>query len=111
MYPSEPDMFSLAVTDAALFHMILCNSAAYVDVLSGDPQCLHTIVQKYEVIRHLQLELQSDVTVTDAWIATVASLVTLEVRTVFFFKKNDTYYIISAFLETRHKQLSTEMDL
>jgi hypothetical protein len=78
--PSRPVLFELAMTEAAFFHMILCNSALYVDVLSGRPESREAEFHKMAAISSVNAALQENPNVSDAIIGAVSYLAKVEVR-------------------------------
>ena len=87
-YPREPDpkqnsiqlsLFEMAMSNAALFHAILCSSSLYPDIASGNSESFHSIIHKTETIHLVNTQLQGSSKVSDATIGAVAFLAVAEV--------------------------------
>jgi hypothetical protein len=91
MYPKDPDWegdparsdwFVLAMSDAAMFHMILCSSALYFELLTGKGNTLERDTHLLAAIQLLNIRLRNfgdAEAISDASIATVAFLAKVEV--------------------------------
>ena len=82
-YPRKPQdqqsLFELALSDAALFHTIMCSSSLYLDIASGSAESPHIIIHKMEAIHLINAKLQDSSGVSDATIGAVAFLAIVEV--------------------------------
>ncbi|KFY78233.1 hypothetical protein V499_02549 [Pseudogymnoascus sp. VKM F-103] len=87
MYPKEPclthstgqpSLFSLAMTNAALFHMIICSSALYMDFYLGRQASRESMLHKLEAIHYLNQDMEEVSGVSDASIGAVAYLAKVE---------------------------------
>jgi hypothetical protein len=85
---SRLELFELAMTDAALFHMVLCGSVLYVDILSGQPESTEALVHKIAAIRNINGGLQHNLEVSDAMVAAVTYLAKVEVSNISHWKTN-----------------------
>lgn len=77
--PGQPDLFALALTSPALFHMIICSSAIYMDVYSGRPESRESQLHKLEAIQCLSDSMKESSGISDASIGAVAYLAKIEV--------------------------------
>lgn len=77
---SRSVLFELALTDAALFHMLLCSSALYIDVADGKTESPVALHHKIMAIRHINSKLRN-MQVSDAIIGAVTYLAKVEVGT------------------------------
>lgn len=75
------------MSNPAFFHMILCGSALYLDVLSGRPQSPEATFHKVAAISSINQVLQEKMDVSDAVIGAVAYLAKIEVRSSYCWKR------------------------
>ncbi|KAI9737859.1 MAG: hypothetical protein M1834_009229 [Cirrosporium novae-zelandiae] len=74
--------FPLAMTDAALFHAILCGSALYMDLLMGRRESLEKVKHMKEVVHLLSTRLRDPGSeLSDSTIVAVAHLAEFEAST------------------------------
>jgi len=66
--------------DSALFHMILCSSALYVDVQKGNLESQEALYHKVEAIHEVNRRLQHGPDMSNAIIGTVSYLAKIEVK-------------------------------
>jgi hypothetical protein len=78
--PGQPGLFTLAMTHPALFHMIMCSSATYMDVYSGRQESRESQLHKLEAIQSLNDGMKDTLGISDASIAAVAYLAKVEVN-------------------------------
>lgn len=86
-YPNEltrdsaagASLFELAMNDTASFHMLLCSSAMYSDVISGNNESAEANYHKLQAIHEINRRLRSGADASDATIAAVSSLAKVEV--------------------------------
>jgi hypothetical protein len=79
------EWFSLAITDAALFHSILCGSALYMDLLTGRRDSVERFTHMKESVHLLNARLQvPGMALSDSTLLTVALLAEFEARILFF---------------------------
>jgi hypothetical protein len=70
------------MTDAALFHCILCGSALHIDLHNGHRESLKMLKHMKEAVHLLRQRLQNpESELSDSTIAAVAHLADFEVRT------------------------------
>jgi len=87
-YPNEltrgtgagASLFELAMSDTASFHMLLCSSALYADVISGANESSEASFHKLKAIQEINRRLKCGADASDATIAAVSSLAKVEVR-------------------------------
>lgn len=72
------------MTDAALFHSILCGSALYTDLLTGRRNSVERLTHMQESVHLLNTRLQApDTPLSDSTLLAVALLAEFEARTPF----------------------------
>jgi hypothetical protein len=71
--------FELAMSDAALFHSIMCSSSLYLDFASGTSESPHSIIHKMEAIHLINVQLRATSAVSDAIIGAVSFLAIVKV--------------------------------
>ncbi|KAE9377527.1 hypothetical protein N431DRAFT_478767 [Stipitochalara longipes BDJ] len=85
--------FLLAMTDAALFHSILCGSALYMDLLTGRQDSVERLTHMKESVHLLNTRLQvPDTALSDSTLFAVALLAEFEARMLFFFLPPSLHY-------------------
>jgi hypothetical protein len=85
---------SLAMTDAALFHSILCGSALYRDLLTRRRDSVERFTHMKESLHLLNTRLQvSDTALLDSTLLAVALLAEFEARTLFLLLPSHTIHI------------------
>jgi hypothetical protein len=77
--PGQPGLFTLALTNSALFHMIMCSSAIYMDVYAGRQESREGQLHKLEAIQSLNDGMKDTSGTSDASIGAVAYLAKVEV--------------------------------
>jgi Fungal specific transcription factor domain len=77
--PGQPALFTLALTTPAMFHMIMCSSAIYMDVYSGRQESRESQLHKLEAIQCLNNGMKDKLGISDANIGAVAYLAKAEV--------------------------------
>ena len=88
------EWFSLAMTDAALFHSILCGSALYMDLLTGRRDSVERSTHMKESVHLLNARLQApDTALSDSTLLTVTLLAEFEARTLFLSLPSYTSHI------------------
>ena len=71
--------FEMGLSDAALFHVIICSSSLFLDFASGSSESSRSIAHKTEAIRSINAHLQDASRISDAIIAAVGFLAKIEV--------------------------------
>jgi hypothetical protein len=88
------EWFSLAMTDAALFHSILCGSALYMDLLTGRRDSVECFTHMKECVHLLNTRLQvSETALLDSTLLAVALLAEFEARTLLILLTSHTIHI------------------
>lgn len=77
--PDQQSLFELALSDAALFHAIMCSSSLYLDIASGRSESPQSITHKLEAIHLINTHLEDSPGVSEATIGAVAFLAIVEV--------------------------------
>jgi hypothetical protein len=88
-HSNQQSLFETAMSDAALFHAILCSSSLYLDIASGNSESYYSIIHKTEAIHLVNTQLQDSSKVSDATIGTVDFLAVLEI-----YHCSDSIYIL-----------------
>ena len=77
---SQHGLFELAMSDAALFHAIMCSSSLCLDIAYGRSESSHSIIHKIEAIRLINVRLKVKSAISDATIGAVCFLAIIEVH-------------------------------
>ena len=74
-------IFELAMQESALFHMFLCSSVVYVDLLNGEQESVEATHHKLNAIRAINCRLRDAAFLPDSLIGAVSYLAKVEVHT------------------------------